>query len=102
MKTHFVKIGRTDSGFFGVPLLLNASFAGLSYLETTCHSNRNNTASPFMHLQLMHLSILCPTTPLPGNVGGMEGYLTSFDIKSSPIHGEFDSYHYACTEVCYK
>ena len=51
---------------------------------------------------VMHLSILCPTTPLPGNVGGMEGYLTSFDIKSSPIHGEFDSYHYACTEVCYK
>ena len=52
MKIHFVKTGRTDSGSFGVPLLLNASFAGLSYPETTCHSNRNNTASPFIQLQI--------------------------------------------------
>ena len=27
---------------------------------------------------VMHLSILCPTTPLPGHIGGTVGHLTSF------------------------
>ena len=43
-------------------------------------------------LEIMHLSILCPTT---GNGGVFDLILT---LKVAP----YDSYHYTCTEVCYK
>ena len=57
-ENHLVKIGRIDSGFSGVQLLSNASFAGLSYPETIYHSSRNNSASPLIqHLQLKRIMI---------------------------------------------
>ena len=44
----------------------------------------------------MHLSILCPTTPHPGYIGGKVGHLPCFDTKTCPICGEFDRLSYAC------
>ena len=42
----------------------------------------------------MHLSILCPTTPLPGYVEKRWTF-DHFDTKTCPIHGEFDCSPYA-------
>ena len=50
-------------------------------------------------ISLMHLSILCPTTPLPGYVGEKVGHLTCFDTKTRPIRGEFDCSPYACATI---
>ena len=47
----------------------------------------------------MHLSILCPTTPHPGYIGGKVGHLTCFDTKTCPICGEFDRLPYACATI---
>ena len=48
---------------------------------------------------IMHLSILCPTTPLPGYIGEKVGHLTCFDTKTCPICGEFDRSPYACATI---
>ena len=48
---------------------------------------------------LMHLSMLCPTPPLPGYRGEMVGHLTCFDTKNCPIHGEFDRQPYVCAII---
>ena len=45
---------------------------------------------------IMHLSILRPTTPHPGYIGGKVGRLPCFDTKTCPICGEFDHLSYAC------
>ena len=45
---------------------------------------------------IMHLSMLCPTTLLPGYRGEKVGNLTCFDTKTCPIRGEFDRSPYAC------
>ena len=44
----------------------------------------------------MHLSILRPTTPHPGYIGGKVGHLPCFDTKTCPICGEFDRLSYVC------
>jgi len=41
--------------------------------------------------RIMHLSILSPTTPLPGVPGGIVGDLIRFDLKNRPTGGAFDS-----------
>ena len=48
---------------------------------------------------LMHLSMLCPTTPHPGHIGEKVGHLTCFDTKTCPICGEFDRLPYACITI---
>ena len=45
---------------------------------------------------VMHLSILCPTTPHPGYVGEK---VTGFDTKTCLICGEFDCPPYACATI---
>ena len=52
-----------------------------------------------MPLDIMHLSILCPTTPHPGYIGGKVEHLTCFDTKTCPICGEFDRLSYACATI---
>ena len=41
----------------------------------------------------MHLSILCPTTPLPGYRGEKVGHLTCFDTKLAPYVGNLTAHH---------
>ena len=48
---------------------------------------------------VMHLSILCPTTPHPGYIGGKVGHLPCFDTKTCPTCGEFDRLSYACATI---
>ena len=50
-------------------------------------------------LGLVHLSILCPTTPLLDYVGEKVGHLTYFDTKTRPICGEFNCSPYACAAI---
>ena len=52
-------------------------------------------AHAYGHAPIMHLSMLCPTTPHPGHIGEKVGHLTCFDTKTYPICGEFDRLPYA-------
>ena len=68
------------------------------YLILIVLANANFVVFHCIMAGVMHLSILCPTTPLPGHIRGMEGYLT---LKVALYMGNLCSNHYACTEMCY-
>ena len=68
------------------------------YLILIVLANANFDVFNCIMAGVMHLSILCPTTPLPGHIVRMEGYLT---LKVALYMRNLCSNHYACTEVCY-
>ena len=51
------------------------------------------------YVHIMHLSMLCSTTPHLGYIGEKVGHLICFDTKTCPICGEFDRSPYACATI---
>ena len=67
--------------------------------QTFCETELSGVRYPNAPTNVMHLPMLCSTTPHPGYVGEKVGHLTCFDTKTFPICGEFNSSPYACITI---